>query len=487
MGLEITERCNLKCAHCLRGDAQNIDMSKEVIDAFLEHTQAIYDLGITGGEPTIYLKGMRYFLESAKRHNVLIASMQFSTNGIVRTQELIDVVKDYHEYIKGFLIPEQQDKPFIRIYVSKDDFHETDYEQAYKWYCDNLSDYAFIGYNTGGQFPVKMGRANKIDYALNPDKERKTKIQIKTKDNKTFCKYKNQIQLFHPNQVIIMCGISVSTDGFLYNSTNREWDNEDKDNKITSVFVDSAQDIVDAIEKWNVGKYFCIEPEVPVIKNNRKNAIFSALDNYSLKLSNIKESAPSQEYKDNFFIRQLQSGINNYGSSGIPSAVLQGLVIGANVFEVLKNPQLWDSDELTSEDVYANDILSQIKNKELTGTELIKMTEEATDIVGKEKYGEYWEQIKELPLTEEERELYHLELQNLDCCKKLCEICPENQKYERQLIDAEQKLQLYRYKVLHDNNRIKGISTDLASNEMNKIFKNIIEAIQLISNSMPKK
>ena len=32
--LEITRRCQLKCAHCMRGDAQNLDMSEEIIDAF---------------------------------------------------------------------------------------------------------------------------------------------------------------------------------------------------------------------------------------------------------------------------------------------------------------------------------------------------------------------------------------------------------------------------------------------------------------------
>ncbi len=30
--LEVTRRCNMCCAHCLRGDAEDIDMEKETVD-----------------------------------------------------------------------------------------------------------------------------------------------------------------------------------------------------------------------------------------------------------------------------------------------------------------------------------------------------------------------------------------------------------------------------------------------------------------------
>lgn len=34
--VEITRKCQLRCAHCLRGDAQNINMSPKIIDKLLE-------------------------------------------------------------------------------------------------------------------------------------------------------------------------------------------------------------------------------------------------------------------------------------------------------------------------------------------------------------------------------------------------------------------------------------------------------------------
>lgn len=33
---ELTRRCNQECAHCCRGEAQNIDIKKEIIDDFFE-------------------------------------------------------------------------------------------------------------------------------------------------------------------------------------------------------------------------------------------------------------------------------------------------------------------------------------------------------------------------------------------------------------------------------------------------------------------
>ena len=33
--VEITRKCQLRCAHCLRGDAQNINLSPKIIYVFL--------------------------------------------------------------------------------------------------------------------------------------------------------------------------------------------------------------------------------------------------------------------------------------------------------------------------------------------------------------------------------------------------------------------------------------------------------------------
>ena len=68
--VEITRKCQLKCAHCLKGDAQNVDMSVDVIDKLLESVVSIGTLLFTGGEPTMNLQGMKYFLDVMKSKGI---------------------------------------------------------------------------------------------------------------------------------------------------------------------------------------------------------------------------------------------------------------------------------------------------------------------------------------------------------------------------------------------------------------------------------
>ena len=51
LGIELTRRCNEKCEHCLRGDAMDIDLSKEVIDALFDNNniRLIENLLLSGG------------------------------------------------------------------------------------------------------------------------------------------------------------------------------------------------------------------------------------------------------------------------------------------------------------------------------------------------------------------------------------------------------------------------------------------------------
>ena len=51
--IEITRKCNMKCAHCLRGEAQKRNIHKKYITKVLEDISSIGSLTITGGEPTL--------------------------------------------------------------------------------------------------------------------------------------------------------------------------------------------------------------------------------------------------------------------------------------------------------------------------------------------------------------------------------------------------------------------------------------------------
>lgn len=84
---EITRRCNMKCDHCLRGDAQNLDLSQEYVRAFLDKVGEIRMLSLSGGEPSIALDQIRMVREEIQKAGVAVRDFQLSTNGKEITRE----------------------------------------------------------------------------------------------------------------------------------------------------------------------------------------------------------------------------------------------------------------------------------------------------------------------------------------------------------------------------------------------------------------
>ena len=60
--IEITRRCNMCCAHCLRGDAENVDINSKYVDAFFNSFKDgafISNITFTGGEISLNIPAIR--------------------------------------------------------------------------------------------------------------------------------------------------------------------------------------------------------------------------------------------------------------------------------------------------------------------------------------------------------------------------------------------------------------------------------------------
>lgn len=114
--LEVTRRCNMSCEHCLRGDAQALDMSREIVDRILEPITSIYSLVFTGGEPTLNLPIMQYTLKQIKKRKIDLGAFYICTNG-----KKIDL-----EFLKFLceLYAACNDKESCGLDVSQDQYHE---------------------------------------------------------------------------------------------------------------------------------------------------------------------------------------------------------------------------------------------------------------------------------------------------------------------------------------------------------------------------
>ena len=81
--LEVTRRCNLSCAHCLRGDAEEANLQPEVVNAIWRKIGHIGRVTFTGGEPLLNPAGIVGFLDARKKADGSVGSFYIATNGYV--------------------------------------------------------------------------------------------------------------------------------------------------------------------------------------------------------------------------------------------------------------------------------------------------------------------------------------------------------------------------------------------------------------------
>lgn len=162
--IEITRKCNMKCKHCLRGDSQNIDIDLSYIDKLFEHTQDIYCLSITGGEPTLNIKAIKHIIKSAKQHNVEIHSFFLATNGKKITKTFVHTLLDLY-----YICSEYDRDDASCVCISQDKYHEN-IQQKNEDLLKPLSFYSETAKTTDFEqiSLIKMGRAKNLSNATQP-------------------------------------------------------------------------------------------------------------------------------------------------------------------------------------------------------------------------------------------------------------------------------------------------------------------------------
>ncbi len=94
-----TNKCNLACEHCMRGDAIDKDISKEVYDAIFEKINFVDDLELGGGEISLNPQLIADLTSSLKKHGTIINNFSLTTNGTVVTDDFIYELKKLKEYV----------------------------------------------------------------------------------------------------------------------------------------------------------------------------------------------------------------------------------------------------------------------------------------------------------------------------------------------------------------------------------------------------
>lgn len=113
--LEVTERCNLACDHCLRGCARNIDLQKETVSSMLSQVNSIGAVVFTGGEPCLNLPIIKYTFDQIRKRKISLGEFWLATNGLVKSYDLAALL------LKNIDLCNEPD--MCGVAISVDEFH----------------------------------------------------------------------------------------------------------------------------------------------------------------------------------------------------------------------------------------------------------------------------------------------------------------------------------------------------------------------------
>lgn len=173
--LEVTRKCNLKCAHCMRGPQQDVMLTTEYVDTLFDKLNLKFVENITfgGGEPTLNPGVIAHTLDRMTRERIEPYIVGMITNGQVFSEEIADA---FNRYAK-----ERVERPgvfsfgeyvcdFAHIAFSVDKYHaplneevRAKYREYCKWIRQEETDSANTNLIKGGY--SKEGK--EIPYVLN--------------------------------------------------------------------------------------------------------------------------------------------------------------------------------------------------------------------------------------------------------------------------------------------------------------------------------
>lgn len=221
--IEVTRKCNMKCQHCLRGNTQNLNQSKENIDSLFSKLGYVNSITFSGGEPSLTPEIIEYCILSAKKYNVSIGNFYCVTNGKKVTLDFLRAILSCFVYC--------EENEISALSLSLDQYHERVTAENLKL-LKTLSFFDDSRHEINNEYIINQGRA--ITTGLGQKNITKEEIMIDLEDNRVEegniylnCKgnliagcdfsYKNQ-----DKQENIICQVNDLTIDKLIEFTNRD-------------------------------------------------------------------------------------------------------------------------------------------------------------------------------------------------------------------------------------------------------------------------
>lgn len=173
--IDITKNCNLKCAHCAKGEACNENIDMNILPKIFNKDTTISQLGLSGGEVFLNPKLFEQVIDFIINSGCNIQSLDIITNGTCYTEEIYRILVKMYNYIVSCHFYGYYQKPneLVSIELSTDEFHKEQIEklkesnfELYKQYMENikrLMNSKFFYIFRENPAIIRCGRAKNLD------------------------------------------------------------------------------------------------------------------------------------------------------------------------------------------------------------------------------------------------------------------------------------------------------------------------------------
>jgi hypothetical protein len=154
--IEVTRRCNMVCDHCLRGEAESLDIERKTIYETLKQVDYISSITFTGGEPSLNVKAIEDTLFICKTMNISVGGFYIATNGLNIKEDFIMTCLSWFAYC--------DEKDLCSVVVSNDYYHSL--QDSYNVELLNGLSFFERRYAQEGQIISLINEGNAYEYGI---------------------------------------------------------------------------------------------------------------------------------------------------------------------------------------------------------------------------------------------------------------------------------------------------------------------------------
>ena len=252
IAFELTRKCNLKCAHCLRGEWQNLTMTKEVIDKMLEVSSGIDFIFFTGGEPFLAPDLIEHIVDRVIALDFDAKYINVITNGTILNSLGIRSVQAMNRFAE-WSYKKNGIEQAASITISNDIYHGTTPQEAVDFYLPYVDEKY-----------TKVEIQERNDTIGNADRAKKN--HVATNDMPVVYAYPRRIRITEDN--VVPCKFDLSPKGELIVGEFNTWEEKDA-NPIGNIMQESLVRMFER-NQWSelpcnevkrLGRYFNFTPE----------------------------------------------------------------------------------------------------------------------------------------------------------------------------------------------------------------------------------